>query len=148
MEYTILLLLFFYSLNLLIQIECKLYPIAVRLPLKGNPPPAGAALWPRPFNQDFTKKHFFLNKNEFKFILSEGKINNCEREILNPILSHYRKVLFPPKIKYQFPSGDDAVLNSLSIEVVCTVPNPSNCASYYPIIETTDQEHCSLNLLN
>ena len=120
-----------------------LYPIAVRLPLLGDPPLPGAALWPKPLKVEQSVKYYFINKNAFKIHVDTTKANNCEREILNNRIDYYLNILFPPKLAYEAPSESEEQQNTLKIEIKNSKPDSVNCKKdYYPIINNSDEEYC------
>lgn len=131
------------SLFIFYCVYAKLYPIAVRLPLKYNPPPADAALWPKPFKHETTKNYMFLNRDSFKFIISE-KANNCEQEILKKTISRYMNIIFPPVLTYIYPGKDDMKFESIKIEIINSKTEIISCEhDYYPFIDDTVQEECN-----
>jgi hypothetical protein len=120
-----------------------LFPIAMRLPLLGEPPLPGAAIWPKPNKVEQTKSYYFINKDSFKIYASTTKTNNCEREIINQRIGYYLNILFPPKLAYEYPSIIEKQMNTLKIEIQNSKPNSNNCKSdYYPLITDTNQEYC------
>jgi hypothetical protein len=124
-----------------------LYPIAVRLPLLGDPPLPGAALWPKPLKLEQTNLYYFLHKTDFKFQVSNSKTNACEREIIDMRIKYYLNILFPPKIAYEFPSKADKQLKNLIIEIQKSNSIPGNCKQeYYPDITDTETEKCNLHI--
>ncbi|RNA14481.1 beta-hexosaminidase subunit beta-like [Brachionus plicatilis] len=130
----------------LAQTDCKLYPIAVRLPLNGTPPDLGGSLWPRPNFQRFGPERFFIDKN-FKIELDSG-LNVCEKDLLEKLWVHYQSVLYPPKLKFQAPASSDLVLKSISFKLITNSPEfiLSSCAEkYYPFIQDTETESYKLN---
>jgi hypothetical protein len=126
-------------------VYAKLYPIAVRLPLKYDPPPVDASLWPKPLEHETTKSYMFLNRDTFKFIISE-KVNVCEEDILKRTISRYMNILFPPILTYKYPEKDDTQFESIQIRVNNSKSKFNSCEKdYYPLIEDTEQEKCKFS---
>lgn len=124
-----------------------LYPIAVRLPLLGDPPKPGAAFWPKPSKVEQTENYYFLNKVLFKMFVTTTKTNNCEREIINQRIEYYMNILFPPKLAHENPTVLQQQMNALRIEIQNSKPNSENCKrDYYPVISNTNEESCKYNL--
>jgi len=102
---------FLFISTILVQIESKLFPLAVRLPLNGTPAELGASLWPKPVSHQLTSSVSFIHRDFFniKYHLS---LNECEQEILKKLWStNYKHVLFSPKLSYEYPSKSEAQMN-------------------------------------
>lgn len=139
-----------YLINLIILLyvahaDCKLFPIAVRLPLNGTPPDLGGSLWPRPNFQQFTTETFFIGKN-LKLDL-DSFLNVCERDILEKLWDHYQNIFYPSKLDYQTPESTEPVLKSIYFQLTSAsapILFSSSCSeSYYPFIQDTQTESCN-----
>ena len=136
-----------YLSYILIKTECKLFPLAVRLPLNGTPAELGASLWPKPVSHQFTSSLTVIHKDLFniKYHLS---LNGCEQEILEKLWStKYKHVLFPPKLPYEYPSKSEPQMNLVVFELIKKESNEKrhlkSCStSYYPFIQDTQAESC------
>ena len=129
------------------QADCKLFPIAVRLPLNGTPPDLGGSLWPRPSFQQFTNERFFIDKN-LKLDL-DLNLNACERDILKKLWNHYQNIFYPSKLDYQAPESTEPVLKSIYFQLKTTSPSIllSSCSEkYYPFIQDTQTESCNFQI--
>lgn len=136
-----------YLINLLIllflvQADCKLYPIAVRLPLNGTPPDLGGSLWPRPNFQQFGAERFYIDK-KLQLILDPG-LNDCEKDILGKLWDHYQSVFYPPKLELRAPASADPILKSVYFQLNSVSPVITSCPeNYYPFIQDTQTESCT-----
>ena len=131
----------------LLSVEGKLYPLAVRLPLQGEPAAPGESVWPAPNQLTVSSGVYTLNKDKFK-VEYEPSLNKCEKEILEKLWQHYESVLFPPKpIEFAKPSSSSVQMNKLSFRLKARGYGPANAKAdcrtdYYPVIEDLDTEAC------
>jgi hypothetical protein len=132
---------------ILIKIECKLFPLAVRLPLNGTPAELGTSLWPKPQSHKYNSSLSVVHKDSFS-IKYHTSLNGCEQEILEKLWStKYKHVLFPPKLPYEYPSKNEPQMNLVYFELIKNKRNEQryfkSCStSYYPFIQDTQTESC------
>ncbi|CAF0912542.1 unnamed protein product [Brachionus calyciflorus] len=143
-------LLLFVFIVFIYNVNCILFPIAVRLPLNGTPPDMGGSLWPKPNFQEFKNEQFYIYKRNFSLVLCP-ELNNCERDIIEKLWSHYQNVFFTPKLPNESPNNAENILKTVSFRI-----KPENKKSkfklsecedkYYPFIQDTETESYELNV--
>lgn len=139
------LILLFYIL-FLSNVNCKLFPIAVRLPLNGTPPDMGGSLWPKPNEQEFYSNQFYIDKNSFSYSVG-SELNVCEKDIVEKLWSHYQNIFFPPRLAYEAPNKVDIVLKKVLFNLktksdYSKMKLPECAEKYYPFIQDIDSESC------
>ena len=132
------------------SVQGRLYPLAVRLPLKGEPALPGESIWPAPTKLTVQPGVYTLNKDKLK-VEYESSLNNCEKQILEKLWEHYENVIFPPApIEFAKPSSSSTQMNKLAFKLTKKSGQASvkaNCQDYYPVIEDLETEACKF-LLN
>lgn len=147
-----LVLLAFIVCSLLSVLDGKLYPLAVRLPLLGEPAFPGESIWPAPSQLTLKPGVYTLDKDKFR-VDYQSTLNNCEKEILQKLWEHYANVVFPPEpIAFAKPSSGSEQMNTLSFKLTkigarSASGAKADCKSpdYYPVIEDLELEACKFS---
>jgi hypothetical protein len=129
-------------------LECKLYPIAVRLPLNGTAPNLGGSIWPKPLQMTSYPEVMLIDSDTFQIIFSKN-LSQCEKEIIEKLWPRYKNILYPPKFTHQKPSTNENQLKQLvfDLEKLSTSKSTQTCSrEYYPLIQDTDAETYELNV--
>jgi len=127
---------------------CKLFPIAVRLPLNGTAPDLGGSIWPKPLQMTSYADHMFIDWDTFQISYSQH-LDKCQREIIENLWLRYKNILRPPKFLYQKPSTQDNQLKRLVFDLEkfsSKAPSESCAKAYYPMIQDTDTEAYELSV--
>ncbi len=130
-------------------IECKLYPIAVRLPLNGTAPNIGGSIWPKPTELTSTSDFMFIDRDSFEISLAQN-LDPCEKDIIEKLWLRYKNVLFPPKFSFEKPEKNDLIVKKLVFELEKNknekkfqAKNLNSCPdTHYPFIQDTETESC------
>ncbi len=131
------------------SLECKLFPIAVRLPLNGTAPDLGGSIWPKPLQMTSYPNVMLIDSDIFQIIFGKN-LGQCEREIIEKLWPRYKNILYPPKFTHQKPSANENQLKQLVIDLEkpsTTTKSTQTCSKdYYPLIQDTDAEAYELNV--
>ena len=148
MKLLIELILIYVFFSLKAKVECKLYPIAVRLPLNGSAPDLGGSLWPQPSEISSSLEFMIIDPDSFQIRLSQN-LDVCQKDIIEKLWVRYKHILFPPKFAHEKASRSDIQLERLVFDLYdkSSINNVDSCSkTYYPFIQSVETEAYDLNV--
>lgn len=139
---------FVFLLLKLSPMACKLFPIAVRLPLNGTAPDLGGSIWPKPSQMTSHTEFMFIDRDSLQINFGKN-VGKCEKEIIEKLWSRYKNILYPPKFSHQKPSTSELQLKKLvfNLETPSSKSKSEPCSkAFYPMIQDTEAEAYELNV--
>ncbi|KAI3388502.1 hypothetical protein SNEBB_000296 [Seison nebaliae] len=122
----------------------ELFPIEMKYPLKGTPPPPGSP-WPMPkLMEGTTDKLLYFKEKYFTFVLADKSFEGCS--LLNNVIDRYRNILFPewPVSPKEDELHADQLIRVLEIKIE-SIHLPNDCIEP-PKFEDVSEEEYKLSI--